>query len=249
MAGNLTVVAAAAIALGGCLWWVAQRQVGGEPAALVLALYVSTPAVLRSPAACLPALGLFAMLYTAVGVAHALAGPRRKWPGRIGLMAAACTLTGWAQPLACAAGLVLALVAMLFLMEGQRRLLPLLFLLWGAAAWGAALLPHPWPVASVAVKPVWPNAGLVLVLVGALFPWARHRRSRYFGHSAPLLATVLIAGLWPWAGSSALLWGLPFALLFVAGVLDDASSELRGRVWSVSGWAMVAVQTLLSLRH
>ncbi len=246
---------AAAIMLGGCLWWVAQRQVGGEAAALALGLYVSTPAVLHASVAEPAALGLFAMLYTAVGVAHALAGPRRKWPGRIGLMAAVCALTGWTQPAACAAGLVLALGSMLFLMEERRRLLLPLFLFWAAVASSAVLMARIWPPfrlfgpGPAPVTRTLSYAGLLVASAGAFALWARHRRSRYFGHSAPLLATFLLAGLFPVfssIGPAALVWALPFALLFVAGALDDGLKSRRAGGWRMVSWAAVALQALVS---
>ena len=245
---------AAALALGGCLWWVAQRQVGGEAAALVLALYVSTPAVLSAPATTIPALGLFAMLYTGVGVAHALAGPRHKWPGRIGLMAAICAFTGWAQLRACAAGLALSLAAMLWLMERGRRWLVPLFTLWIAAALAGFFFSRALSsaAASPAAIPIQASdllqyAGLILVSVGALWIWSLHRRSRYFGHSAPLLAALLLFGFTPAAGGTGLLGALPFALLFIAGALDDGFSSTRAGLWRTLGWSAVAVQVAESL--
>ncbi len=244
----------AAVALGGCLWWVAQRQVGGEAAALVLALYVSTPAVLAAQAAIIPALGLFAMLYTGVGVAHALAGPRHKWPGRIGLMTGLCAFTGWAQPLACAAGLVLSLAAMVWLMERERRWLVLLFALWTAAALAGFLgsrawLPHALFHAENApgLSALPRYAGIVFALAGALLIWARHKRSRYFGHSAPLLAALLLAGLFAWCGWGVPGWALPFALLFMAGAWDDGIGSKQAGLWRTFGWSAVAMQIAGSL--
>ncbi len=254
LTGQALPLMAAALALGGCLWWVAQRQVGGEAAALVLALYVSTPAVLSAPAALVPALGLFAMLYTGVGVAHALAGPRHKWPGRIGLMASICAFTGWAGPLACAAGLLLALLAMLWLMEADRRLLPRLFALWTGAALAGffvsrAGLPHVLHPAAIVPRTAdwWHYAGLLLAFGGALLIWCRHPRSRYFGHSAPLLAAILLFGLVLIAGWAAFLWALPPALLFLAGALDDGMGSKRARLWRRVAWSAVGLQVACAL--
>src|ERR1700735_5012877 len=78
-----------ALWLGGGLWWVARRLFGNEGGGLALALYVFCPAIVsygsRPNNEILALWGLYGLLYTAIGVAHALQGPRRKWKPRIGL--------------------------------------------------------------------------------------------------------------------------------------------------------------------
>ncbi len=89
-----------ACSLAGCLWWVAQRQTSPEAALLAAGFFATL-----SPAQPAAPLGIFAMLYTATGVAHALQGPRRKWSPRIALMTGATLFTVAVDPLACGAGL------------------------------------------------------------------------------------------------------------------------------------------------
>ncbi len=242
----------AALALGGCLWWVAKRQIGVGGGLLALGFYVTSPLALSGKAASGAALGVFAMLYTGVGVAHALQGPRRKWPPRIALMAALCVFTSAVQPLACAAALALALGAMLYLAEERRPALPALFLLWTAAA---AL---PWLLLRMlerffgltlvlgqreAVHPeLVPNLGLLGAFCAALALWAVSRRSRYFGNTAPLLASVLLAALALIAGTQATLWLVPLVLLFVAGVLADGLELRSNKIWKLVVWLTLAAQ-------
>jgi hypothetical protein len=230
---------AAMLVLGGCLWWVAHRQAGTGGAVVALSLLAGLPlGMVRAGAVAAP--GLFAMLYTAVGVAHALQGPQRKWAPRIGLMAGLCGFTAAAAPMACGVGLVLALAGMLYLAEGRRRLLPGLFALWAVAAGlglgvraGLHALGLHGGAAAVAVG--WRGlAGVELAGIAALGLWVVARRSRYFGNTAPLLAAgvILLAGVV--AGPECLAWALPFALVFIAGMFADA---LEGG----SKWVWVAV--------
>src|SRR5580704_16966408 len=110
--------------LGAGLWWVTRRLYGNLGGYTALALYCYSPAVLRAcvtpNAEILAALGVYAGVYTCIGVAHAMQGPRRKWRPRIVLMtvcfgvAAAAHIA--ALPLAAAIGLM----AMLWVAEGRR---------------------------------------------------------------------------------------------------------------------------------
>src|ERR1700731_588227 len=86
--------------LGGGLWWVSRRLFGDAGGFFALALYCFSPPVI---AACvtpnneiLAAWGLYGVLYTSIGVAHAMQGPRRKWRPRIALLALALGLTACA---------------------------------------------------------------------------------------------------------------------------------------------------------
>lgn len=74
---------AAGCLLGGCLWWVTRRLFGNRAGYMALGLYCFSPAILRACAApnaeVLAGLGVFGGIYTCIGVAHAMQGPRRKW--------------------------------------------------------------------------------------------------------------------------------------------------------------------------
>jgi hypothetical protein len=141
--------------LGGCLWWVTRRLYGNLGGYTALALYCFSPAVLK---ACvepnpevLAALGIFGGVYTGIGVAHAMQGPKhksgppatglRRWGGKwrprillltliLGAAAASHIVT---LPLA----VVIGLVAMLWVAEGHRsQTLPVMLV----AAAGALVL-------------------------------------------------------------------------------------------------------------
>jgi hypothetical protein len=242
------VAALGAVGLGGCLWWVAKRQIGLAGAVVALLLYVTGPVTEFRPWTTMAALGLFGMTYTAAGVAHALQGPPRKWPPRIAMMACLTAFTAACETKAAIAALCLSLLAMVYVMEDKRRLLPGLFALWAVAALlgtGFAWLlgphfalhwaPHVWVVEASGTRVsglsglLLPPSllGVVVALLLSLVGWCAMRRSRYFGNSAPLLAAGLLLASWRWLGSSSILWALPFALLFIAGVAADALALSR----------------------
>ena len=110
--------------LGGGLWWVARRLFGNEGGALALALYVFCPAIIRY--ACSPnneilALwGLYGLVYTAIGVAHAMQGPRRKWRPRILLLTFALGMTACAHLLAALIGFVAGAIFLFYLADRRR---------------------------------------------------------------------------------------------------------------------------------
>ena len=76
--------------LGGCIWWVTRRLYGNLGGYTALALYCFSPAVLKACVApnpeILAALGVYGGVYTCIGVAHAMQGPRRKWRPRMVLL-------------------------------------------------------------------------------------------------------------------------------------------------------------------
>ena len=113
-----------ALWLGGGLWWVARRLFGNEGGFFALGLYCFCPAVVRlavTPNNDLLAMwGLYGLVYTAIGVAHAMQGPRRKWRPRIVLLTVALGLTAAAHLLAAILGFLAALIFMLYLAERGR---------------------------------------------------------------------------------------------------------------------------------
>ena len=64
----------------GGLWWVARRLFGNEGGFLALGLYCFCPAIVRFAVRpnneVLAMWGLYGLVYTAIGVAHAMQGPR-----------------------------------------------------------------------------------------------------------------------------------------------------------------------------
>src|SRR5215469_14990652 len=80
----------AGFVLGGALWWVTRRLYGNFGGYTALALYCFSPAILKASVTpnpeILAAVGLYGGVYTCIGVAHAMLGPRRKWRPRIVLL-------------------------------------------------------------------------------------------------------------------------------------------------------------------
>ncbi|HEV2619672.1 MAG TPA: hypothetical protein VGU23_07000, partial [Acidobacteriaceae bacterium] len=113
-----------AVWLGGGLWWVARRLFGNQGGFLALGLYCFCPTVVALAVTpnndVLAMWGLYGLVYAAMGVAHAMQGPRRKWRPRIALMTLALGLTAAAHLLAAILGFLAALVFMLYLAERRR---------------------------------------------------------------------------------------------------------------------------------
>ena len=124
----------AALMLGGCLWWVTRRLYGNTGGYIALTLYCFSPPVIA--AAVYPnneiwaAFGLFAAVYTAIGVSHAMQGPRKKWRPRIILLTVILGFTAAAHVSAFVLALVLAICFMAYLAEGKRAYLPTLLIVW-----------------------------------------------------------------------------------------------------------------------
>ena len=203
--------------LGGCIWWVTRRLYGNLGGYTALALYCFSPAVLKACVApnpeVLAALGVYGGVYTCIGVAHAMQGPRRKWRPRIVLLTVIFGIAAAAHIVALPVAALLGLAAMLWVAEGHRsQTLPVV--LAAAAARWCWCLPatdfRPMPTAMSSARPRgfcgflwirpgassarsqmaasrWP-AALPLVLYLAV------RRSRYYGNTAPLLCALVLHG-------------------------------------------------------
>jgi hypothetical protein len=255
--------------LGGCIWWVARRLYGNLGGYTALALYCFSPAVLR---ACvipnpevLAALGLFGGVYTCIGVAHAMQGPRRKWRPRIVLLTAILGVAAAAHIVALPVAALLGLAAMLWVAEGHRsQTLPVVLV----ASAGALLLVFACygfsPDASSyvfrsAAGFLWfsleparrffstlANCGITVAACAALVLYLGARKSRYFGNTAPLLcALVCMVLVMTGSPGSPWLWAQPFLLTFVGGVFADAFEVPRGR-WALgAAAAIVALQAVL----
>jgi hypothetical protein len=232
--------------LGGALWWVSRRLFGDEGGYVSLGLYcVSAPALFATvtvDSAILAAWGLFGLIFTAVGVAHTLYAPARKWRPRILLLGAAIGLTAAANLSAAVAGLILAAVLMLYLAPG-RRLIALL-LLGSSSVIGAVILLifFGFDLSEMSAAAIAPNGeylrftshristlllvpgGLIVAVafLACVVVFLAWRRTRYFGNTAPLIVALLLPW-WPGRflpGASAL-WALPFAFVFIGGIYSD----------------------------
>jgi hypothetical protein len=254
----------AGVLLGGCIWWVSRRLYGNPGGYTALSLYCFSPAVLR---ACvtpnpevLAALGLFGGVYTCIGVAHAMQGPRRKWRPRIVLLTAILGVAAAAHIVALPIAALLGLATMLWVAEGHRsQTLPVVLV----ASVGALLLVF----ACYGFSPdacsyvfrsaagfLWfsldpakrffgtlANAGITVASCAAMVFYLGARKSRYFGNTVPLFC-ALICMVLVMTGSrgSPWLWAQPFLLTFVGGVFADAYDGPRGR-WALGAAAAIAV--------
>jgi hypothetical protein len=257
--------------LGGCIWWVSRRLYGNLGGYTALALYCFAPAVLK---ACvtpnpevLAALGVYGGVYTCIGVAHAMQGPRRKWRPRIVLLTLIFGVAAAAHIVALPAAALLGLVAMIWVAEGHRsQTLPVVL----AAVAGALVLvfacygfsPDAFSYVfrssagfvSLSLDPArrffstLANAGVTVAACAAIILYFAARKSRYFGNTSPLLcALVLLALVMKGAPGSPWLWALPFLITFVGGVFADAYEGPRGRIALGAGVAMVLLQVVMCL--
>jgi len=257
--------------LGGGLWWVTRRLYGNFGGYTALALYCFSPAVLRACVApnteVLAALGVYGGVYTCIGVAHAMQGPRKKWRPRIVLLTAAFGLAAASHIVALPVVVLLGLAAMLWIAEGRRaEVLPVVLI--GTA--GALVLvfacygfsPDAFSYVfrssagfvGVSLDPAMhffskmENAGIALSAVASVVFYLGIRRSRYFGNTTPLFCSVLLFVLIltgtqgsPW------LWAIPFLLTFVGGVFADAYESPHRRLAMAAGGAILLLQAVFCL--
>ena len=258
-----------AVWLGGGLWWVARRLYGNEGGAFALALYVFCPSIVRYATApnndILALWGLYGLLYTAIGVAHALQGPRRKWRPRIALLTVALGLTATAHLVAAIVGFVMGGAFFYYLAERRRAYVAqiMIFSALGAAVvvlagFSFRLSAFSYVFTGGAAR-FWfslegvrgfvhqtANAPLLVVTAVGLVVYLASRRSRYFGNTTPLLMVLLLVPLYttqvfsaPW------LWALPFLFTFVGGVFADVFESRQRRVFLMLSGAAVLAQAAL----
>jgi hypothetical protein len=254
--------------LGAGLWWVTRRLYGNLGGYTALALYCFSPAVLKACVApnseILAALGVYGGVYTCIGVAHAMQGPRSKWRPRIVLLIAAFGLAAASHIAALPVVALLGLAAMLWVAEGRRsQVLPVVL----AAVAGALLLvfacygfsPDAFSYVFrsqagflwVSLDPTMrffsamPNAGITIAAAAALVLYLGLGKSRYFGNTAPLLCFLaLILLVMTGVPGSPWLWSLPFLLTFVGGVFADAYEGPRGRLMMCAAGAILLLQAV-----
>jgi len=257
--------------LGGCIWWVTRRLYGNFGGYTALALYCFSPAVLK---ACvtpnpeiLAALGVYGGVYTCIGVAHAMQGPRRKWRPRMVLLALLFGLAAASHIAALPVTALLGLVLMLWVAEGHRsQALPvvlmatagalvLLFVCYGFSADAFSYVFRSsagflWLSMDPARRffSTLGNAGITVAAGAGLALYLGLRRSRYFGNTTPLICFLVLALLvMTGTPGSPWLWSLPFLLTFVGGVFADAYESPRGRLALAAGASIILLQAVFCL--
>jgi hypothetical protein len=256
-------------ALGGCIWWVTRRLYGNLGGYTALALYCFSPAILKACVAPDPevwaALGVYGGVYTCIGVAHAMQGPRRKWRPRIVLLTIIFGVAAAAHIVALPVTALLGLASMVWLVEGRRsQTLPVVL----TAAAGALVLVFAcygfspdafsyvfrssagflWVSTDPARRffSTLANGGETVACCAAAVLYLAVRKSRYFGNTVPLFCgAVLILLVMTGAPGSPWLWSLPFLLTFVGGVFADAYEGPRGRLALGAAGAIILVQAVL----
>ena len=263
--------------LGAAIWWVARRLFDDAGGYVALGLYCTSPAMVMIAGNVGPEMILawssFGLIYTAIGVAHTLYAPPRKWLPRIVLLGLsigfALSTALWAFTLA-----LLALAFMLYLAPGRRRAALVVWLtasavglaVFAAFTWvtrGWTLGPHNLLAPKVSSKllqtlnfvfadgylPV--NSYLfVLIFIAALTAYGSWARARYFGNTAPLItgfAAVLlfsfVRAIYLWNATL----GLSFVFLFIGGVAADLLETGFGRGVSRILTAALVLRAALAL--
>jgi hypothetical protein len=263
---------AAGCLLGGCLWWVSRRLYGNRGGYMALGLYCFSPALLRASVSpnpeILAALGVYGGVYTCIGVAHAMQGPRRKWRPRIFLLTAIFAVAAGSHIAALPIAALIGLASMLWVAEGRRsQVLPvvllaaagalvLLFALYGFSPDAFSYIFRSaagflWFSVDPARRSLFSltSAGITCAAITAFLLFLGMRKSRYFGNTAPLLCALLIGSLiTTGVTSSPWLWAIPFLLTFVGGVFADAfETPGRSRIALAAGGALVGLQAAFSV--
>src|SRR5262249_60899998 len=197
--------------LGGALWWVARRLFDNAGGYVALGLYCSSPAMVMISSNVAPEIILawssFGLIYTAIGVAHTLYAPPRRWAPRIlivGLAIGFALSTAlWSFSL-----VLLAAAFMLYLAPGRRRSVVVVlcgacvvaaivfafFAFFSSQAGGEAAGPQTWlkPQLSSDFLKSLPfvladGYALFVLFLAALAVYGSWGRARYFGNTVPLL--------------------------------------------------------------
>lgn len=264
--------------LAGALWWVARRLFDDEGGYVALALYCSSPAMIKISSNIGPeiilAWSILGLTYTAIGVAHTLYAPPRKWAPRIiilGLSIGFALATSWWSFTL----ILLAFAYMLYLSPGRRReafvvvmsasalgciVLAVVTWITGSAGLSIHTMLAQKPALEVLRNLAFPLSAqtedyvLVFLFIVALTAYGSWPRARYFGNTAPLvsaLACVLLFSLVPAIHIWNATLGLTFVFIFIGGLAADLL-ETRYRsqalVILIAGFAVRIVLTVLALR-
>ncbi|MGZ4897599.1 MAG: glycosyltransferase family 39 protein [Candidatus Angelobacter sp.] len=260
--------------LGAALWWVARRLFDDEGGYVALALYCTSPAMITISTNIGPEIILawssLGLIYTAIGVAHTLYAPPKKWVPRIAILGLsigfALATCWWSITL-----VLLAFGYMIYLAPGRRRRALMVLAsasVIGCAVWAVVY----WLTGSaglgvktlLAQKPAFEALGnlafalsgwtdgyvLVFLFIAALTAYGSWRRARYFGNTAPLLtglAAVLLFSLVPAIRIWDATLGLSFVFIFVGGLAADFLETRLRRPVALILAACLLLRTVLTV--
>jgi len=261
----------AGFVLGASLWWVTRRLYGNYGGYTALALYCFSPAILKASVSpnpeILAAVALYGAVYTGIGVAHAMQGPRRKWRPRIVLLTLICGVAATSHIVALPVVALLGLSLMLWVAEGRRsQILPMVLLAFAGALVVLFACYNFSPdafsyVFRSAAGFVWfsldparrlfsqlGNSGITIAAGAAALLYLALRRARYFGNTVPLLCFLfLVTLITTGVNSTPWLWSLAFLFTFIAGVLADAYDSRRRKIALAAAGAIVLLQAVFCI--
>jgi len=254
------------LSLAGALWWVTRRLYNDHGGYIALMLFCFSLPVIHASAGVVTdivaAWGLYGLIYAAIGVAHTLYAPPRKWRPRILLLGVALGVTAGAYFSAALFGLVLATAFMLYLAPGRRKeslgilaiacmiAVVMLFVFYGfsfKSLLEALTMKEAWALHLHRTEPLVPGPQwwllgiLTLIAIGVYAVW---KRTRYFGNTAPLIVmTALLIAQHDDAQTA--IWALPFAFTFIGGIFADLLETHRRKLVAFSlGAALVCYAAL-----
>lgn len=265
--------------LGAALWWVARRLFDDDGGYVALALYCTSPAMTTISSNIGPEILLawssLGLIYTAIGVAHTLYAPPKKWVPRIVILGLsigfALATVWWSFTL-----VLLAFAYMMYLAPGCRRRAAIvlgsasvigcgvwLVIYWLTGSFGLsvqALLEHKptlQDLSNLAFALSGHTDGYVLVFlfIAALTAYGSWPRARYFGNTAPLLTgltAVLLLSLVPAVRIWDATLGLSFVFIFVGGLAADFLETRYRRhiaMFLAACFLLRAVLTVIVLRN
>lgn len=265
--------------LGAALWWVARRLFDDDGGYVALALYCTSPAMITISSNIGPEILLawssLGLIYTAIGVAHTLYAPPKKWVPRIVILGLsigfALATVWWSFTL-----VLLAFAYMMYLAPGCRR--RALVVLGSASVIGCAVwVIIYWLTGSfgLSVKELWAQKPtlealgnlafalsgrtdgyvLVFLFIASLTAYGSWPRARYFGNTAPLLTSltaVLLLSLVPAIHIWDATLGLSFVFIFVGGLAADFLETRFRRAFALilaACFLLRAVLTVIVLRN
>jgi hypothetical protein len=256
------------LSLAGALWWVTRRLYNDEGGYVALSLFCFSIVFVDYSAMATPdiiaAWGLYGLIYTAIGVAHTLYAPPRKWRPRIVLLGTALGVTAGAYFAAALVGLVLAAAFMLYLAPARRKaslailgIACFIALLWLFVFYGfdlhaltqALSTREAWAIGlrhTGAVVPGLQWRLMQLLFVIALITYIAWKRARYFGNTAPLIAAFVLH-LIGHDGAQAAIWALPFVFTFIGGTFADLLETPKRKIVASSLLGAGAIYAVLAV--